>query len=468
MYTIIKKYFKTHFPDFFIRARNFKDQTKIEINTLKQVGILRILKQFIGSKKKWKIELPLQKSLRLKLDIESLEVFCKQIKNFKEGGHTYYFPPHSVEISSLKDIIPYGPRKFGAKIIKHKGGIDKSFVAPNKACKSYELFSPSHKDLLLVHNLFFNLKMGPRLYDIEEIQFQNGDIHVAYIMEHIDGKIAAQAKCENFIQDIKKLEAENLIKLINWNGYEDMDFVCPECNGNLIYDSHSKSPKYVDLQNFSLGNYYNYLKKIALEASEASHFGQKSYLMGGKYLYQEIPGLNLTAKRSPSERFKVLKKLLIESNITLENKFIIDVGCNLGLMGAQYLKEGAAWLHGFDFPQVVPYAEKVLLSIGCTRFSLTGIKLSKEVSLKKHLSMQLKGCVISYLAIRGHIGWIEELSDIPWEFMIYEGHENEDLEMNKNFLKELNKIKPCHVLTDGWISDANSAPRYIAILKAKQ
>jgi hypothetical protein len=105
--------------------------------------------------------------------------------------------------------------------------------------------------------------------------------------------------------------------------------------------------KYVDLQNFALDNYYNYLKDIAIQASKNSHFGQKSYLLGGEYLYQEVPGLNLGAKRSPAVRFETFKKLLQKSGLSLKDKFVMDVGCNIGLMGAQYLKDGAAWLTWF-------------------------------------------------------------------------------------------------------------------------
>ena len=470
MYQTVKSHIKKIFPRFFIKARDSKDQLKIEFNTLRQVGITRLLKQFISSKDKWKFELPVQNILRFNVPIHSLEALCKEGHGFKEGGHTYYFEPNVVLKLPIKAIFKYIPNNAGIKILKRQGAIDVPFPAPDKTCVSHALLAPSHKDLLLVHGIFFNLKMGPRLYDLLEIEFQNGDVHVAYVLEHIDGAIAIQKDCEEFIQKLQQLESSHLIKLINWNGYGDMDFCCPDCNGNLLYDKKSQSLKYVDLQNFSLADYTTYLKKIALEALEASHFGQKSYLMGGEYLYQEIPGLNLPAKRSPAERFHVFKKLLTNANLTLQNKFIIDVGCNIGLMGAQYLKEGAAWLHGFDMPEVVPYTEKVLLSIGCTRFSLSGLLLGPEVSLLEHFPLEirnsLQSCVISYLAIRGHISWVKELAQIPWDFMLYEGHQEEDEQMSHQFINELSHIKACEIISEGWISDANSTPRYIAIIKA--
>lgn len=470
MYHQLKQYVKTNFPTFFVRARDLKDQAVIEVNTLRQVGIKRLFKQFLSSKEKWKTELPLQSIGRAHVDIASLKDVCTTAPNFKEGGHTYYFPPEVIRASSLKELFSWAPENAGLKIVKRQGGINTPFAALDKTCNAHSMLAPSHKDLMLIHGIFWNLGLGPRLYDLLELQFKNGDVHVAYIVEHIEGKTPSMDACTTFVQNLQKLEAENTIKLVNWNGYKDMDFICPSCNGNLMVDTQSNTLKYVDLQNFAIGDYYHYLKKVALEAAAASHFGQKSYLMGGEYLYQEVPGLNLGAKRSPAARFEVFKKLLSATGVTLKDKFVMDVGCNMGLMGAQYLKEGAAWLHGFDMPEVVPETEKVLSSIGCTRFSTTGLLLGENVSLTHHLPHNLKdklnGCVISYLAIRGHIGWVKELGQIPWEFMLYEGHQEEDRAANYRFIDALKKLKPCSIAAEGWISDANSTPRYIAIIKA--
>lgn len=471
MYIPFKQSIKKTFPNSFKRLRSIKDQFVIEAKTLNQVGIIRILKQFISTDQKWKTELPLQRIRKLKLNETSLKTLKASGISLKQGGHAVYFPPESIKKTSLKDIPSYMPDNVGIKIVSRKGGIDTPYTASDKTCVSHTYMSPSHQDLILVHGIFSSLGLGPRLYDLVEMEFENGDIHVAYIIEHIDGKACTDQKsCEAFLEKIKGLEKSHLLKLINWNGYKDMDFDCPSCNENLLSEASSGQLKYVDLQNFALDNYYNYLKDVAIQASENSHFGQKSYLLGGEYLYQEVPGLNLGAKRSPSIRFGVFKDLLKKAGVSLQDKFVIDIGCNMGLMGAQYLKEGAAWLHGFDMPNVIRSTEKILLAIGCTRFSTAGLTLNEDVPLTKYLPQNLKnkleGCVISYLAIRGHIGWIKELGEIPWDFMLYEGHQEEDEKMSHRFLAELQKIKKCVILAEGWISDANSTPRYLAIIKA--
>lgn len=469
MYIPFKQNIKHTFPSAFEVARDVKDQIVIEFSTLRQVGIFNILKRFVKAKEQWRKELPLQDILRTTITINSLEELKANYSN-AEGGHTYYFSPTIVNNSPLKSIWDFLPSDAGIKIVKNIGGKHKPFAQLDNTGRAYLLSSPSHKDLILVHNLFYNLGIGPRLYNVVEIAFANGDVHVAYIMQHIAGHVCNdKVQADNFIKQIKALEDKKLIKLINWNGYNDMDFKSPNCNGNLI--SMDDKLYYIDLQNFALGDYNSYLQKIAINASQFSHFGQKSFLMGGKYLYQEIPGSNLPAKRSPAKRYEVFSKLIQQAGISLTNKLIIDIGCNMGLMGAQYLKDGAGWLHGFDMPEVIKETNKVLLSIGCTRFSTTGLTLGQDVSLIKHLPIhlndKLSGCIISYLAIRGHIGWINELANIQWEYMLYEGHQEEDEIMSLNYIKNLQELKACRIVCSGWVDDANSTKRYIAILKAE-
>ena len=88
MYHSFKNYIKNTFPVFFVKARDIKDQLVLEVKTLKQVGISRILKQFLVPKEKWKRELPLQTIEHVQLKYLSLMDLKNQFQGVKEAGHT--------------------------------------------------------------------------------------------------------------------------------------------------------------------------------------------------------------------------------------------------------------------------------------------------------------------------------------------------------------------------------------------
>src|SRR5437879_4293826 len=60
--------------------------------------------------------------------------------------------------------------------------------------------------------------------------------------------------------------------------------------------------RYVDHQNFLLVDYGNYLKKVALESADDSHYGDRSVLRGNRYLYQSVPGVAVPGKRNDEDR----------------------------------------------------------------------------------------------------------------------------------------------------------------------
>lgn len=455
--TMIKQCIKKTFPKTFIQARDIKDQFLIEYNTLRRVGIKRIFRQFLKSKPVWQKILPLQKFYTEECFID--------LKDFDaEGAHAIYLSPSKWRTSKLSHLQERYPENCGLKITKYPGGMDGSFSDPSKTGQSHAQFSPAHRALVLIHNLFDSLGIGPKLYDVFEIKNQDKR-YVAYAIEHIAGSTPEQNMCKTFIENLKNLEKQNLVNLIFWTGYTGSDFNCPDCNGNLIFDHVTKSLKYIDLQHFGLGDYTKYLESVACKAASASHFGPKSYLMGGQYLYQEIPGLNKGGMRSPEVRFKVIQSTLQKASLSLKDKLVIDIGCNLGVMGAYYLNEGAFWLHGIDMPPVIESAHHVLRALGCTRFSLTGITLEKETNIRSFLPSHLKteGCIISYLAVRNLLGgWLEDLAHIPWSFMIYESHQGEDRATNYAFFEELNRLKRCEVIAES--TDIDSS--YVALVKA--
>jgi len=106
--------------------------------------------------------------------------------------------------------------------------------------------------------------------------------------------------------------------------------------------------------------------------------------------------------------------------------------------------------------------------LGCTRFSTSGGVVTQSIdlqgSLASHLRPHLNGCVISYLAVRGHINWLDALREIPWAFMIYEGHEGETKEASVRYLEEFNKTVSFRIAAQGEYADGDSEPRSVAVL----
>jgi hypothetical protein len=266
---------------------------------------------------------------------------------------------------------------------------------------------------------------------------------------------------------LRALHDQGIVKVILPEGFDDPEFECPTCGNNALVDSAGQF-RYIDFQNFLLGDYENFLTRLATEAGEQTHFGDTALLRGGRYLYQSVPGVSLPAKRDVGNRMKTLVRLFREANVTVADRVVLDVGCNIGMMMAQYLKLGAKWCHGWDRATTTLHTERMLLALGCTRFSTTPGDITPTqpmmTDVPEHVARSLAGCAISYLAIRGHVNWLEGLRDIPWSFMIYEGHEGETYKDFEFYLTELRTIANFELGPVATYVDGDSEERTVAIL----
>jgi hypothetical protein len=160
--------------------------------------------------------------------------------------------------------------------------------------------------------------------------------------------------------------------------------------------------------------------------------------------------------------------MLTTVGVKLEDRVVLDIGCNIGMMMAQYLKLGARWCHGWDRAYLTPHTERLLLAVGCTRFSTSGTDIERsrplENDLPQFLRSSLDGCVISYLAVRAHLGWLDALASIPWAFMIYEGHEGETKQDFDDDMEQLKKLVNFDVRAVETYVDGDSNPRTVAVL----
>ena len=462
-----------HFPRAYFSAGRAKDQVLSEVRTIRRAGLSSILKQTLGKATPWQDALPIQSPRTISLDLErlpSVENYLGQLGvSYFEGAHAIYLPPESIENTVFRSLVNDYPSNIGIKIVKNHGGVETGGYLTGRAKGDSRIqlgMVHGHPHLSLVANFLYAMGVGPRLYDL--VNLVCGDqVGTAYIVEDVGQRTPTLAECEAGIQKLRKLDTQGFIRVILPEGFKDPEFECPGCSNNALVDSSGQF-RYIDFQNFLLGDYERFLTNLAREAAQESHFGDTNVLRGGKYLYQSVPGVKLPGKRDVANRMETLSHLFEQAGISLRERVVLDVGCNIGMMMGQYLKLGARWCHGWDRPFVTPHTERMLLALGCTRFSITGTDITKSRTLLDdlpvHLRVSLDGFVVSYLAVRGHLDWLEALKEIPWAFLIYEGHEGETVEDFMTYLEELRNLVDFKLGPISSYIDGDSEERTVAIL----
>jgi hypothetical protein len=475
-----KGWLSVQFPEVYSFLGKAADRLKIEFKLLRRVGGRELLARTIGLAPSWEETLPVQSPQRYVVpgitcpdSSELLSYLNDAGVKFAQGGHAIYLSPEALKQTAFSVLAEYYPRNAGLKIVNTPGGIGNGHYVRNGygngrgQSKLQKNLVYDHQRLTLVANLLSSHGVGPRLYDLVELEC-GGTRWVGYVIEHVSGRTPSLSKCNEAIGRMRALEESGLILNSMPDGWEDEDFRGPACNGNALLDDAGRV-HYVDFQNFILTGYEKFLRQLALEATEKSHFGETSLWRGGRrYLYQSVPGVALPAKRNPEQRMKVVRELMKEAGASLSGRLVLDVGCNIGGMMAQYLKLGARWCHGWDRAGLTPHTEKLLLALGCTRFSTTGGDIDQdrdlEADLQHFLRPSLDGCVISYLAVRGHLGWLNALGKIPWSFLVYEAHEGESRADFDRHVNELRNLVGVRVAATTTYMDGDSDERLVAIL----
>src|SRR5262249_22813043 len=258
---------------------------------------------------------------------------------------------------------------------------------------------------------------------------------------------------------LREMESKGLIEAASNRPFSSK----PSAHNGSTSKGTRRGPGYPALLGFHVRDYTPFLSEVASDAASASHWGDKSLFRGWRYLYQSVPGLQMAGRRSTDDRVLAIKRLMESAGVSVEGRLVLDVGCNIGMMMAQYLKLGAKWCHGWDQAHITPHSEKLLLALGCTRFSVSGGDLDAgkriEEDIADFLRPALEGCVISYLAVRGPLGWLNSLKTIPWSHLIYEGHEDETEEDFNRHMGQLRALVPFRIAASGVYSDGDCDKR---------
>ncbi|MEA2124453.1 MAG: hypothetical protein QOI80_1235 [Solirubrobacteraceae bacterium] len=209
-------------------------------------------------------------------------------------------------------------------------------------------------------------------------------------------------------------------------------------------------------------------EQLTPDARSGLHFGREIALRGGRYIYQSVPSAKATGRRDTSRRWSLLASMLRDAG-GVRDRVVLDVGCNAGMMLGSALSDGAAWGVGWDLPDVIPHARRLLLSMGYTRFDLTGAEMGRDYDLRADVPARVRdaldGSIVLYLAIRHHVGFLRSLADIPWSHMVYEGGETEDVARLDESLEELRAFCDVTVLAATDFRDGETKPRPVALLR---
>jgi hypothetical protein len=282
----------------------------------------------------------------------------------KQGGHTLYLPPQKCLEVVLGDWVRLYPSDAGLKILM-------DFRSPEEAWYvSREWGGPieaamvgTPADQLVTANFLYANKLSPRVYDL--CCLKNGATRLsAFVVQHVDGQAPSEAVCRQFLSRLERLIEQSDLRTIHPAWRTKVDFEPPTCNGNLLVSPGSSQPVYVDFQSFRLTELVRWRREILEAAATVLHFGDEHASLGGRYLYQSIPGMRDKGKRNTDKRWTVIDEHLERNGLKLRGRLILDVGCNAGMLIATALRDGAFWGIGWDLPSVISYSEPLLLSLG--------------------------------------------------------------------------------------------------------
>jgi len=385
--------------------------------------------------------------------------------SYSVGMASVYLPPATLQKGPFHSVCRYYPPNVGLKIF-HEAEQDAAVrdTTPNHPSDRQGLSRAGER--VLVANLLYAADLGPRLYDVIRLKGRHAS-WPAYVLDHIEGTQPSAAECDEGLRRIRELEARHWLNFAVPLGDDTREIRASNCSGNALTDANGRF-RYLEFQNFELTGYEGFLEETARRSVPDVHFGEESLLRNRKYLYQSVPGVRLPAKRSIEYRAVMIGRLIEQAGLSVEGRLVLDIGCNTGMMMAEYLKQGAAWSHGWDREAIVTHTDALLLALGCTRFSTTGASLARARALERDLptfaQSLLAGSVISYLAVRMHLGWLDALASIPWSFLIYEGHQYETREDLAKHVAELRDLVSVEIVAVDSYSEGVSNERIVAII----
>jgi len=405
-----------------------------------------------------------------KSDKELVKLLAAADIPFCEGGWTIYLPPSDELSKVLPDILSY-PANAGVKILRdikppQEASYTPNSLRPTPGAAHVRARTPDPKTLLRIAGYLSNEDIGPVVYDMVELEI-GGVSCTAYICEHIEssGPITSD-EYDAFIERLGTVLALGVIGIAHGDYRVSTDFAAPDCNGNLLKSNDGRM-SYVDFQSFTFVDEKKAFQEWTKQSGSNILFGPRRLGKASNYLYQMIPGIG-EAKRETITRWKFIDELLSDAHLELDGRITFDIGCNSGLMSYYALSKGAKWAYGWDQSNIANASQELLRQLGASRWTTFGGAITEETNFldslpKEQLQENSGDGVLLYLAISGHIGFPGAVADLPWEYCIYEGHSNQDIELSIDKIKSSWSENELKIHAKGKIKDDDSPARPFVI-----
>lgn len=337
--------------------------------------------------------------------------------------------------------------------------------APGAALK--RLLTPSPKALVRVANYLYSHGLGVRLYDLIALEGAERTLS-AYVVEHMQGDPVTLDQYEAFMHRMRGLLGLNELTTVHESVDIMADFAPPDCSNNLVMSTKEGRPLYVDFQGFLFRDEKKFIQCIFEEAEKKEHLGGVlSFNEGGsRPVNGSLPG-PLVARKGTESRWMNILELMKVVGFSLHGKVAYDVGCRIGLSLYYALSEGAQWAIGWDLPDVVSSANRVLLGLGATRFDLFGRVIDEFSEFKSDIPDRFRterGGVLFCLE-HGREGFPYGISEIPWEYMFFEGQRGHSYEKCLNRIRNTPWLKNSEVLTQRPFSDGGLPIGVVTLLR---
>ncbi len=392
------------------------------------------------------------------IDLTSRDNLIKSTKSIKvkEGGWCVYYKNAFDIIDQNLFLDSYKNKSIGLKIL-----INNKNKNPKKSRNSYGL-RPFGKyadvrEILRVGNRLNLLNIGPKIYDLINLEDKNGLRSFAYLVENIEGKGKINNNELNYF--FKRINSDPWLKP-TWATTKLIDdFDLDKENTNFIKDVNGFT-KFIDFQSFSIIDENAYINDIVKDFGSTS-FGAKRIFSKENFLYQVLPEVQ-DGKRDTLTRWSEFDKIFKKIIFSLKGKTILDVGCNIGMNCYYALSRGAKFTYGIDTENISIKSKTLLNALGVTRSEIFGLDLNSNLDLNKINNLLVNNIdILFYCSIDGHIGYPNQIREIPFKYILHEGHPNTSIEENiDNLLKHnwLNK-KSYKILYKNYIEDGDSPSR---------